>query len=153
MGKEFQYAGTVDSNRPFRLKVGYCFWPFLRSDQWFLPRFYLELENLGKELSRNSFRKQNYQSEGIREIEKLSIDQLQQQGINPYQRPVGQFKGKQVFDLRFTEILKIHSLSSVSTIYGMFIGSILAIFASGLYTIVKLVNSHWDKLLELLKIT
>ncbi len=232
MGNEFQYAGTVDSDKPYHLKVRYCLWPFLRSDQWFLPRFCLELENQGKELHRGSIeidivdsenlnslaevssykghfqdvlhhevtslkpgkkekikfkiesrflkpgnylmrvtlnewipsdspirelRQQladsNISEEKIKGMEELRINQWQEIGIDPYRRPEGRLKGKQVFDLRFTETIKIHDLSSVSTIYGMFVGSVLAVLIGGLYAIVKLLNSHWDKFLELLKIT
>lgn len=232
MGKEFQFAGTVDSDRPYHLKVHYCLWPFLSSDQWFLPRFCLELENLGKELYRGALevdiansdklnslaeittykgpfqdvfhheitslkpgkkekikfriesrflepgnyfmritlnewipsdspirelRQQLTESkisdDRIKGIEELSITQWREIGIDPYRRPESQFKGKQVFDLRFNEIIKVHSLSSVSTVYGMFVGSVLAVFVGGLYAIVKILNSHWEKILELLRIT
>ena len=77
-------------------------------------------------------------------VKKLSATFFQEGGINPWQIPTGQFKGKQMFDLRFVDVLKIQSLEKVATIMGAFIGSVLATFATFIYVAIRLIFENWD---------
>jgi hypothetical protein len=231
MSKYFQFAGTIDSNREFEVKVTYCFWPFLFSDQWFLPRLKIEIKNLSKEITsgsmslyitdfanlkslseissysghfqdfahfpifslksgmklkkkirieskflkpgnyilrielfeniprntplielRETLVRSNINKESAEIILNQTLDQWKQIGINPYSIPEGQFSLKSLFDLRFNEVIKIHSLMNLSTIYGVFFGISASTFiASGLWFIQKL-NINWENIKAIWKI-
>lgn len=85
------------------------------------------------------------------EIRPMVEESHKKMGIDPYAVPKGQYKSKQLLDLRFIEKIKIHSLSSTATIMGMFIGSVLAVFVGFLYTIVKITNENWDTIIGFFK--
>jgi len=212
-----------------KVEVAYARWPFIRSDQWFLPRFRVKVTNLGTEIRRGSiqidiadaeplttlaeitsfkgpfqdvlhhevnslqagstddfgfriqskflkpgryilrvlfnewipsdspirelrdqFRRANISDEKLKEIEAQSIESLKGHGIDPYQRPVGQFRGKPLFDFRFNEVIKVHPLSGVATILGGFIGSVLAVCISFLYALIRLISGNWESIRALL---
>jgi hypothetical protein len=214
-----------------KLEVAYARWPFIRSDQWFLPRFRVKLANLGREIPRGSIqvdiadaerlstlaeitsftgpfqdvfhrevnalqaggtedfvfkiqsrflkpgryilrahfsewipsdspvndlreqlRRAHIPDDKVREIEAQSIQTLQDQGINPYQRPTGQFRAKSLFDFRLTEVIKIHPLSGVATILGGFIGSVLAVCVSFLYASIRLISENWETIRGVLRV-
>ena len=223
--RTFEYTGTTDADHPMKVEVAYVHWPFIRSDQWFLPRFRVKVTNLGREIQRGSLqidiadadslptlagitshagpfqdvlhheitslqageihefrftiqsrflrpgryimrtlfnewipsdspirelreqlRKADVTAERLMEIEAQVLATMKDSGIDPYQRPVGQFRGKPLFDLRFNEVIKIHPLSSVAAILGAFIGSVLAACISFLYALLRLLSEHWDRL-------
>ena len=223
--RTFEYAGTTDADHPMKVAVAYAHWPFIPSDQWFLPRFRIRVTNLGREIQRGSLqvdiadadslptlagitshagpfqdvlhreinslqagdthkfrfsiqsrflkpgryilrilfnewipsdspimelreqlRKADVTAERLKEIETQALAAMKDSGIDPYQRPVGQFRGKLLFDLRFNEVIKIHPLSSVAAILGAFIGSVLAACISFLYALLRLLSEHWDRI-------
>tara|TARA_R110002072_G_scaffold103722_1_gene227557 strand:- start:49 stop:750 length:702 start_codon:yes stop_codon:yes gene_type:complete len=73
---------------------------------------------------------------------------MKEHGVDPYARPVGSYKIKQLFDYRFQEPIKVHSLATTSTIIGGFIGSTAAAVAAGLYTIARILHSNWNQIYE-----
>lgn len=66
------------------------------------------------------------------------------QGVDPYVRPQNQYKGKQLFDFRFVERIKIHSLTSAATVMGVFIGTIVGTCGGFLYATARIVYHHWQ---------
>lgn len=72
-----------------------------------------------------------------------SEQHMKQMGMDPYAVPRGQFNAKQIFDLRFIEKIKIHSLASTATIMGGFIGSVIAASGTFLYATIKIIKDNW----------
>jgi len=216
--KKLKFSGRFDINYPTKLTVEQCIWPIISSDQWFLPKFKVEIENLAKEIQRGSIEiyitefenikslsattsykgpfqdvyihrlgkfklkekkkfkfkiESRYLKPGnyimritltewipsdtpLREIKhdlenakistenkkvmrQFAINSLSKSGIDPYKKPQGQFKSKPLFDLRSSEVIKVHPIGTTITI----ISSLLLAIIGG---IVKLLFYVCSKL-------
>ncbi len=74
---------------------------------------------------------------------RVAEEQMRRMGVDPYAIPKGQFKAKQLFDLRFVEKIKIHSLASTATIIGGFLGTVFATCVTVLYATIKILQENW----------
>jgi len=230
MAKGLEYTGTVDRDHPFEVRLQYCWWPPLFSDQWFLPRLKLRIKNLGKAVQRGSIeiditefdnvkelaqvgsyrgpfqdvfhyeisdllpgkqvkftfriasrflrpgeyvlrvmlkqwipsdspiremmkqlQKENIPEQQKSEMRRIAEEHMRQMAIDPYAVPRGQYTARQLFDLRFVERLKIHSLVSTATIMGAFIGSGLAAGGMFVYATIKVIQENWGAIRALFR--
>jgi hypothetical protein len=99
-------------------------------------------------------RKHNVEEPRGSALRQFAENQMREMGVDPYAVPRDQYKRSQLFDLRFVERLKIHSLTSAATIIGVFTGSALA--AAGalgalLYRAIRILQENWGTIRAVLR--